>query len=149
MLAPSVLVVGAGPAGLVTAIELARHGVRPIVIERHASTSIFPRATGVSVRSMEILRSYGLEDAVRAGGWRVIARQATVQRLDDRSPVEEGIGFPDDASARAVSPVTAAASSTSRARRSPTSPLNGSNAMPGCGFPCSPAGHPAPMPDCG
>ena len=54
-----VLIVGAGPAGLVTAIELARHGVRPLVIERHPSTSIFPRATGVSTRSMEIFRSYG------------------------------------------------------------------------------------------
>ncbi len=43
-----VLIVGAGPAGLVTAIGLARHGVRSLVIERHPSTSIFPRATGVS-----------------------------------------------------------------------------------------------------
>ena len=43
-----VLIVGAGPAGLVTAIGLARHGVRSILVERHPTTSIFPRATGVS-----------------------------------------------------------------------------------------------------
>ena len=57
-----VLVVGAGPAGLVTAIGLARHGVRSVLIERHPSTSIFPRATGVSTRSMEIFRGWGLDE---------------------------------------------------------------------------------------
>lgn len=103
-----VLVVGAGPAGLVTAIGLARHGVRSLVIERHPSTSIFPRATGVSVRSMEIFRSWGIDDAVRRGGWRVIPRQATVRRLDDRHPTEVPLGFPDEAASLAVSPTTAA-----------------------------------------
>ena len=47
-----VLIVGAGPAGLVTGIGLARHGVRSMIVERHPTTSIFPRATGVSTRSM-------------------------------------------------------------------------------------------------
>jgi 2-polyprenyl-6-methoxyphenol hydroxylase-like FAD-dependent oxidoreductase len=103
-----VLIVGAGPAGLVTAIGLARHGVRSLVIERHASTSIFPRATGVSVRSMEIFRNWGIDDAVRRGGWRVIPRQATVRRLDDRHPTEVPLGFPDEAASLAVSPTTAA-----------------------------------------
>ena len=63
-----VLVIGAGPAGLVTAIGLARHGVRSLVVERHPSTSIFPRATGVSTRSMEIFRGWGLDDDIRRGG---------------------------------------------------------------------------------
>ena len=70
--ATDVLIVGAGPAGLVTAIGVARQGVRSLVVERHASTSIFPRATGVSTRSMEIFRGWGIDAAVRAGGWRVI-----------------------------------------------------------------------------
>ena len=73
------VIVGAGPSGLVTAISLARQGVRSMVIERHPSTSIFPRATGVSLRSMELFRSWGIDDAVRQGGWRVIA--ATGERL--------------------------------------------------------------------
>jgi putative polyketide hydroxylase len=108
--ATSVLIVGAGPAGLVTAIGLARHGVRSIVIERHASTSIFPRATGVSTRSMEIFRSWGIDDAVREGGWRVIPRQATVRSLADPDPVEGALGFPDEADAARVSPTMAAVS---------------------------------------
>ncbi|HEX5014821.1 MAG TPA: FAD-dependent monooxygenase [Candidatus Limnocylindrales bacterium] len=105
-----VLVVGAGPAGLVTAIGLARHGVRSMLIERHPSTSIFPRATGVSTRSMEIFRGWGLDEAVRKGGWRVVPRMAMVERFDDRSPVEMPLGFPDEAKSAAVSPTTAAVS---------------------------------------
>jgi putative polyketide hydroxylase len=105
-----VLIVGAGPAGLVTGIGLARHGVRSTIVERHPSTSIFPRATGVSTRSMEIFRGWGLDEAVRRGGWRVIPKMATVQRFDDPSPVEGPLGFPDEAESAAVSPTTAAVS---------------------------------------
>jgi 2-polyprenyl-6-methoxyphenol hydroxylase-like FAD-dependent oxidoreductase len=105
-----VLIVGGGPAGLVTGIGLARHGVRSILIERHPSTSIFPRATGVSTRSMEIFRGWGLDEAVRRGGWNVIPRMAIAQRFDDRSPIEAPLGFPDEAESAAVSPTTAAVS---------------------------------------
>ena len=99
-----VLVVGAGPAGLVTAIGLGRHGVRSLVIERHPSTSIFPRATGVSTRSMEIFRSWGIDDDVRRGGWGIVPRQATVRWLGDPEPIEGALGFPDAEEAAAVSP---------------------------------------------
>ena len=105
-----ILIVGAGPAGLVTAIEAARNGVRPLVIERHPSTSIFPRATAVSTRSMEVFRGFGVADAVRQGGWRVIPRGAMVRSLDDPHPIETPLGFPDDAESAAVSPVTATVS---------------------------------------
>jgi putative polyketide hydroxylase len=107
---PAVLIVGAGPAGLVTAIELARQGVRPLVVERHPSTSIFPRATGVSTRSMEIFRGYGIDEAVRLGGWGIIPRQAVVRRLDERDPMETPLGFPEVAASLAVSPVSAVVS---------------------------------------
>jgi 2-polyprenyl-6-methoxyphenol hydroxylase-like FAD-dependent oxidoreductase len=106
----AVLIVGAGPAGLVTAIGLARHGVRSMVIERHPSTSIFPRATGVSTRSMEIFRGWRIDDDVRRGGWRVIPRGVTVRTLADRDPIEGPLGFPDEDACRLVSPALAAVS---------------------------------------
>ncbi len=63
-----VLVVGAGPAGLTSALLLARYGVKVTLIEKHATTSIHPKARGLNVRTMEILRSLGLEEPVRAAG---------------------------------------------------------------------------------
>ena len=63
-----VVIAGAGPAGLAAAISLARLGVETMLVERRAELSSLPRATVVSLRSMELIRSWGVEDAVRAGG---------------------------------------------------------------------------------
>jgi 2-polyprenyl-6-methoxyphenol hydroxylase-like FAD-dependent oxidoreductase len=63
-----VLVVGAGPAGLATAVAALRHGAQVLVVERRAGTSTIPRATGISTRTMEIFRQWDLATAVRAGG---------------------------------------------------------------------------------
>ncbi len=57
-----------GPAGLTSAIALARQGVPTLLVERRRDLSKLPRATVVSTRSMEIFRSWGLEDRMHAGG---------------------------------------------------------------------------------
>jgi len=61
-----VLIVGAGPAGLTCAIALARAGVECLLVERRDELSSLPRATYLSLGSMELMRSFGLEGALRA-----------------------------------------------------------------------------------
>lgn len=61
-----VLVVGAGLAGLSTALFLAWHEVPALVVERHRGMSPHPRARGINPRAMELMRSVGLEEEVRA-----------------------------------------------------------------------------------
>src|SRR5262249_18306276 len=61
-----VLIVGAGPVGLSAAILLARLGVKSLLVERHASTTNHPKSRAVLTRTMEVLRPWGVEDALRA-----------------------------------------------------------------------------------
>ncbi|APU13216.1 MULTISPECIES: FAD-dependent monooxygenase [Actinoalloteichus] len=63
-----VLIVGGGPVGLATSIELSRHGVSSLLVEKHEGTSIFPKARLVSTRTMEIVRSWGVQSAVEEAG---------------------------------------------------------------------------------
>lgn len=63
-----VLVVGAGPSGLVTALWLTRLGVRVRIIDKAAVAGTTSRAVGVQARTLEFYRQLGLADTiVRAG----------------------------------------------------------------------------------
>jgi 2-polyprenyl-6-methoxyphenol hydroxylase-like FAD-dependent oxidoreductase len=55
MAKPHVLIVGAGTTGLTAAVELARLGIMPVVIEKRKNPSSLSRAVGILPRSMEIL----------------------------------------------------------------------------------------------
>jgi len=56
-----VLIIGGSLVGLTTAMLLGLHGVRATAIERHAGTAIHPRAGHLQLRTLEIMRSAGLE----------------------------------------------------------------------------------------
>ena len=60
-----VIIGGGGLNGLAAVALLAHHGVRRVVVERHADTSIQYKFAGISPRSMEIFRTLGLEAQVR------------------------------------------------------------------------------------
>jgi tetracenomycin A2 monooxygenase-dioxygenase len=61
-----VLIVGAGPVGLSTAVFLGRHGIRTLVVEKRPETSRLPRAPGLQARTMELFRAAGLGREIRA-----------------------------------------------------------------------------------
>lgn len=65
-----VLVVGAGPTGLMLANQLARRGVRPLIIDRHSGPAQQSRAMVVQARSLEIYSKMGLDDRALALGRR-------------------------------------------------------------------------------
>jgi putative polyketide hydroxylase len=81
-----VLVVGGGITGLACALFLRHHGVRCVLVERHASTSVHPRAWGWYPRTLELFRSVGVEEQVleAAAGYADHRRQATVESLAGR-----------------------------------------------------------------
>ncbi|HEV2029292.1 MAG TPA: FAD-dependent monooxygenase [Candidatus Dormibacteraeota bacterium] len=61
-----VLIVGAGPVGSALAIELGRMNVRCLVLERRTQHSPQPRAKLTNIRTMTLLRRWGIADEVRA-----------------------------------------------------------------------------------
>lgn len=81
-----VLVVGAGPTGLMMALQLASRGVKPLIIDRHAGPVRETRALGVQARTLEIYAHAGvieraLELGMRATGGNLWAEGRKKARL--------------------------------------------------------------------
>jgi len=100
-----VLVVGAGPAGLAAAIELARHEVPVLLVERRTVLSSHPRATVLSLRSMELMRAWGLEAAVGAHSVDVDMRMLQAETLAAAAGSAVAVGYPSREQSRVLSPV--------------------------------------------
>ncbi|MBJ8116548.1 MULTISPECIES: FAD-dependent oxidoreductase [Bacillus] len=63
-----VLIVGGGLSGVASALFLAKHNIDYLLIERHLSTAIHPKAGGITFRTMELFRELGLEQRIRSAG---------------------------------------------------------------------------------
>ncbi len=98
-----VLIVGAGPAGLTAAAELAGRGIEPLLVERRRAPSDHPRATAISTWSMELLRSWGLEQDVRAEEIDVELRGWVCETLSSEG-FEIPFGYPTREQSAAISP---------------------------------------------
>lgn len=81
-----VLVVGAGPTGLMAALVLARRGLRAEVIDSKAGPTRESRAIVVQARSMEIYDQLGLAEQVRDGAQPAIGLQ--LRPTTDRGAVD-------------------------------------------------------------
>ena len=71
--AVEVLIIGAGPTGLVLAIWLTRLGVRVRIVDKTAEPGTSSRAVGVQARTLEFYRQLGLADAVVESGRKALA----------------------------------------------------------------------------
>jgi putative polyketide hydroxylase len=60
----SVLIDGAGVAGLSMSAMLARYGIDSLLVEKRRATFVYPKARNLTFRSLEILRRLGVGDAV-------------------------------------------------------------------------------------
>ncbi|MEU6770062.1 FAD-dependent monooxygenase [Streptomyces sp. NPDC046759] len=67
-----VLIVGGGLTGLSAALFLSQHGVDCRLVEKHRGTTVLTRASGISSRTMELLRDAGLEQTVVERGPKLI-----------------------------------------------------------------------------
>jgi 2-polyprenyl-6-methoxyphenol hydroxylase-like FAD-dependent oxidoreductase len=66
-----VIIIGAGPAGLSLALNLARLGMRSIIVEKRPDRGNHPRAHYVNTRTAELFHVWGIERAVVAAGFPV------------------------------------------------------------------------------
>lgn len=64
-----VVVAGAGPVGLVLAIDLGRRGVRTLLVEKDPTTKQWPKMDRSNARTMEIFRRLGFAEEVRELGY--------------------------------------------------------------------------------
>ncbi|MFE2548051.1 FAD-dependent monooxygenase [Streptomyces sp. NPDC059355] len=92
-----VLIVGAGPTGLVLACDLARRGVRALVVERSPELFSGSRGKGVQPRTLEVLDDLGVVgEALRWGGrapmgmtWQGGTRAGEHRMFEDVEPTED------------------------------------------------------------
>ena len=77
-----VVIAGGGLVGLSTAMFLARHGVASVAIERLREGSPLPRAAHFHVRTFELFRAAGIEEAVKEQSAREFLPEGAIVAMD-------------------------------------------------------------------
>lgn len=77
----ALLVIGGGLAGSAAALFAAHRGVDTLLVERHPGSSAHPRAVGYKPRTVELLRSVGLESRIPTRPGRGAPRRKRVESL--------------------------------------------------------------------
>src|SRR5215475_227295 len=106
-----VLIIGAGPTGLVLALWLTRLGVRVRIVDKTAEPGTTSRAVAVQARTLELYRQVNLAEAVVEAGVKVAAanfwaRGVRAARVplgrmgEGPSPFPYALTYPQDAHER-------------------------------------------------
>jgi len=64
-----VIISGAGPTGLLMAIDLGQRGVRTLLLEKNDTPGPWPKMERTNPRSMEIMRRLGIAEEIRSIGY--------------------------------------------------------------------------------
>jgi 2-polyprenyl-6-methoxyphenol hydroxylase-like FAD-dependent oxidoreductase len=85
-----VLIVGAGPTGLVLALWLVKQGIRPRIIDQNTGPATISHSLSVQARTLELYRQLNLADTVVARGHKVPAINLWVKGAPEaRLPFEK------------------------------------------------------------
>jgi 2-polyprenyl-6-methoxyphenol hydroxylase-like FAD-dependent oxidoreductase len=106
-----VLIVGAGPTGLVLALWLTKLGVKVRIVDKTAEPGTTSRALAVQARTLEFYHQIGIDDGVIAGGVKIQninlwvkgrrAARVTLRRTGEGlTPYAFALVFPQDAHER-------------------------------------------------
>ncbi len=96
----TVLIVGAGPTGLVLALSLTRLGISVRIVDKASDAGTTSRALGVHARTLEFYRQLGIADAVvshgiKAAGVNLWVQGVRAARVPTLSRIGQGqTGFP-------------------------------------------------------
>jgi 2-polyprenyl-6-methoxyphenol hydroxylase-like FAD-dependent oxidoreductase len=66
--APDILIVGAGPTGLTAALELARRGYRPQIVDRDPGPTALSKAVGIAAHTLDLLEPSGVTERLISAG---------------------------------------------------------------------------------
>lgn len=80
---PDVLIVGAGPTGLLAAVELLRRGVRVRLVDRAPEPSTVPKALALWPRALDILEDLGIREEL----WRASVPVGGFSYFSDGRPL--------------------------------------------------------------
>ncbi|KAJ3490071.1 hypothetical protein NLJ89_g11468 [Agrocybe chaxingu] len=100
--APRILIVGAGPSGLVLALSLLRNGVPVRIIEKTTHPRIGQRGAGIMPRSFEVFGFLGIADKVIARGrplmklrhWKMPGGTEVIKEMDMQTDTEPTPSIP-------------------------------------------------------
>lgn len=86
-----VLIVGAGPTGLMLSLELNRYGIKHRIIDAATERSPFSRALVLHSRTLELLSSYDglVEELISLGRFNLAVRIFVDQKFVSELDVEE------------------------------------------------------------
>ena len=101
MISTPVLIIGAGPSGMVSALLLAKNGIPSVLVEKRAIPGKHPKAHEISGRTLEILNTAGIpieelesEASPHEDGSRIIFCRTIKEEIGRSYPSNASSAFP-------------------------------------------------------